>query len=91
MLSDIIKREEKQGTYSSRGSKIALRGLYYMSPWVRDLQACIELRDHFRKIVGEELIPHPSYSNSPQVSRSFLYEKLSLRRRIRPNLGEFEH
>ena len=68
VLKEIIKREEEHGTYSSRGNKIALRGLYYMSPWVRDLQACQELRDHFKIIAGEDLVPHPSFCNSPQVS-----------------------
>ena len=69
VLKEIIRREENQGVYSSRGHKIALRGLYYLSPWVRDLQACTELRDHFCNIAGEELVPHPSFCNSPQVSR----------------------
>ena len=64
VLKEIIKREEKHGTHSSRGNKIALRGLYYMSPWVRDLQACQELRDHFKIIAGEDLVPHPSFCNS---------------------------
>ena len=71
VLKEIIKREEKQGVYSSRGHKIALRGLYYLSPWVRDLQACTELRAHFCNIAGEELVPHPSFCNSPQVSYLF--------------------
>lgn len=68
-MKKIIKREEKQGVppSSARGNKIALRGLYYLSPWVRDLQACPELREHFRQIAGEDLVPHPSLCNSPQV------------------------
>jgi len=72
VLKKIITREEKQGVppSSSRGNKIALRGLYYLSPWVRDLQACPELREHFRQIAGEELVPHPSFCNSPQVNLS---------------------
>ena len=70
VLKKIIKREEKQGVppSSSRGNKIALRGLYYMSPFVRDIQTCKELREHFKAIAGEELVPHPSLMNSPQVS-----------------------
>ena len=67
VLKEIIQREERHGTYSSRGNKIALRGLYYMSPWVRDLQACQKLKKHFKMIAGEELVPHPSFCNSPQV------------------------
>jgi hypothetical protein len=72
VLRKIIKREEKQGVppSSARGNKIALRGLYYMSPFVRDLQACPKLREHFRQIAGEELVPHPSFANSPQINLS---------------------
>jgi len=71
-LRKIIKREEKQGVppSSARGNKIALRGLYYMSPFVRDLQSCPKLREHFRQIAGEELVPHPSFANSPQINLS---------------------
>ena len=70
VLKKIIKREESLGVppSSSRGNKIALRGLYYMSPFVRDVQTCKELREHFKAIAGEELVPHPSFMNSPQVS-----------------------
>ena len=66
---EIIKREEKRGILDvrARGNKIALRGLYYWSPWIRDLQACPKLREMFCQIAGEELVPHPSFSNSPQV------------------------
>jgi len=72
VLYKIIKREEKEGVppSSARGNKIALRGLYYMSPFVRDLQTCPVLCEHFRQIAGEELVPHPSLSNSPQVNLS---------------------
>ncbi len=54
---------------NSRGMKLALRGLYYLSPFVRDFQNCQELRDMFCKVVGEPLIPHPGLSNVPQVMR----------------------
>ena len=70
VLEEIIKREENHGEISARGHKIALRGLYYMSPWVRDLQACQELKQHFKIIAGEELVPHPSFCNSPQVKQT---------------------
>ena len=70
VLTKIIRREENQAVppSSARGNKLALRGLYYMSPFVRDLQACKILRAHFHNIAGEELVPHPSLMNSPQVS-----------------------
>ena len=52
---------------SSRGNKRIIRGLYYSSKWVRDLQNSQKLRKFFETIAGEELVPHPSFSNSPQV------------------------
>lgn len=55
---------------SSRGNKRIIRGLYYSSKWVRDLQNSPKLRKHFEAICGEELVPHPSFSNSPQVNIS---------------------
>ena len=69
VIKNIIKREENRGVAkkSGRGNKISLRGLYYLSPWIRDLQNCPELRSHFRDIAGEDLVPHPSFCNSPQV------------------------
>ena len=70
VIKKIIRREEKNipiGPASSRGNKTILRGLYYVSPWIRDLQACKRLCDHFCEIAGEPLVPHPSFCNSPQV------------------------
>ena len=78
---EIIKREEKRGVFDvrARGNKIALRGLYYWSPWIRDLQACSKLREMFCQIAGEELVPHPSFSNSPQV---IIIQSISLMQRF---------
>jgi len=72
VIKKIIERERKQGVgpKTARGNKIALRGLYYLSPWIRDLQNCRELRNHFQSVVGEELVPHPSFCNAPQVNLS---------------------
>jgi len=56
---------------SSRGNKRIIRGLYYSSKWVRDLQNSPKLRKFFEQIAGEELVPHPSFSNSPQVNISY--------------------
>ena len=56
---------------SSRGNKRIIRGLYYSSKWVRDLQNSPKLRKFFETIAGEELVPHPSFSNSPQVNISY--------------------
>ena len=83
---EIIKREEKRGVFDvrARGNKIALRGLYYWSPWIRDLQACPKLREMFCQIAGEELVPHPSFSNSPQV---IIIQLISLIQRFYQNLS----
>ena len=72
VVKKIIKREEQNGVALSGrgGNKIAIRGLYYLSPWVRDLQACPKLQHFFHEIAGEELVPHPSFCNSPQVNLS---------------------
>ena len=58
---------------SSRGNKRIIRGLYYSSKWVRDLQNSQKLRKFFEAIAGEELVPHPSFSNSPQVKNSLVF------------------
>ena len=75
-INDIIKRESHRApdTSASRGNKKIIRGLYYTSKFIRDLQNCRELRDFFKKICGEELVPHPSYSNSPQVKFGICYD-----------------
>lgn len=65
----IVKRHESKGIGPefSRGNKIALRGLYYYSPFIRDFQNCPELKAIFREVAGEDLVPHPSFSSVPQV------------------------
>ncbi len=55
------------GPGNIRGTKTGLRGGYYLSPWLRDLQNCKELLDFFEEFVGEPLIPHCTFSNVPQV------------------------
>ena len=67
---------------SSRGNKRIIRGLYYSSKWVRDLQNSQKLRKFFEAIAGEELVPHPSFSNSPQVKNSLVFFD------ARPPIGE---
>ena len=57
---------------SARGSKQALRGLYYSSPFLRDLQNCPQLLSMFEDFVGEPLLPHFCFSNSPQVSKIYI-------------------
>ena len=68
-MKEIVLRYESSGVgpEHARGNKIALRGLYYLSPFVRDFQQCNELKEFFKVLVGEELIPHGNLSSSPQV------------------------
>jgi len=66
----IVAREEHRAVTSARGSKRALRGCYYASPFIRDLQNCPELLEMFERIVGQPLLPHFCFSNSPQVNLS---------------------
>jgi len=56
---------------SARGKKKGLRGLYYLSPFIRDFQNCEEVRSLFNHVAGEEVIPHCCFSNVPQVLMSF--------------------
>ena len=69
VLLEIVLRNEKSavGPENSRGSKCALRGLYYLSPFVREFQNCKELRNLFKEVAGQEMIPHCMSSNVPQV------------------------
>ena len=62
---------------SARGSKRALRGLYYSSPFIRDLQNCPQLLEMFQVCVGEKLLPHFCFSNSPQVLLNSCYPQSS--------------
>ena len=75
VMKEIVLRNESSGVgpEHARGNKIALRGLYYLSPFVRDFQQCNELKEFFKVLVGEELIPHGNLCSSPQV----LYAQVS--------------
>eukprot|EP00095_Tigriopus_kingsejongensis_P003427 maker-scaffold110_size354795-snap-gene-0.15 protein:Tk03427 transcript:maker-scaffold110_size354795-snap-gene-0.15-mRNA-1 annotation:"hypothetical protein" len=74
VVKEIVMRNEKSavGPEFARGQKLALRGLYYLSPFVRDFQNCPELADFFQEMVGEKLIPACCFSNVPQVNLSVL-------------------
>ena len=62
---------------SVRGSKQSLRGLYYSSPFLRDLQNCPHLLSMFENLVGEPLLPHFCFSNSPQVCEVYDFLRLT--------------
>ena len=68
MVKQIVEREKHTCFSGARGSKRSLRGLYYSSPFIRDLQNCPELLRIFGEMIGEPVLPHANYSSSPQVT-----------------------
>ena len=74
MVKEIALRNEKSavGPKNMRGAKNGLRGVYYLSPFIRDLQNCQELLDLYEDLIGERVIPHCCFSNVPQVKLGFL-------------------
>jgi len=69
-VRQIISREEATAVQSARGSKRALRGLFYSSPFIRALQTSPRLLGLLATLAGEPLVPHACLSNSPQVNLS---------------------
>ena len=65
-----IVAREKPDCGPSRGCRIALRGLYYTSPWVRDLHNCPLVLDLVSSIAGERLVPTHHINAAPQVNFS---------------------
>ena len=73
VLNQIVQNSTSKmaGSKNARGNKVMVRGLYYSSQWVQDLQNSPKLQKHFEAICGEELVPHPNFSSSPQVNISY--------------------
>ena len=71
MIKEIVLRHEAKAVPPkfARGNKLALRGLYYISPFVRDFQNCQELADYFEELAGEKLVPASCFSNVPHVCK----------------------
>ncbi len=69
VAKEIVMRNLKSavGPEDIRGVRWGIRGGYYLSPWLRDLQSCRELLDFFDEFIGEPLVPHCMFSNVPQV------------------------
>jgi len=55
---------------AGRGSKRNLRGTYYSSPFMRDLQNCPQLLSLYEEMVGEPVMPHATHSNTPHINLS---------------------
>jgi len=69
VIKDIVRRETVDAP-ASRGSRIALRGLFYSSPWIRDLHTCPELLEHVSNIVGERVVITHDLPSAPQINSS---------------------
>lgn len=72
VLRGIVDREmeELEGVAPSRGSRIALRGLFYSSPWVRDFHSSPQVLDHVSAILGERVVVTHDLPSGPQVNKS---------------------
>lgn len=69
VLREIVKRETPS-VAPSRGSRIAIRGLHFTSPWVRDFHRCPLILDHVSSIVGEKLVITHDLPSAPHVNSS---------------------
>lgn len=66
VLHNIILREKHRAHKNHRNEE--LRGLYYLSPFVRDVMTCPVLLAHLEKFTGEPVVPHFLSMNSPAVN-----------------------
>ena len=69
VIRRIVEREMPD-VAPSRGSRTALRGLFYTSPWFRDFHSSRELLDHVSAIAGERLVVTHDLPSAPQVNSS---------------------
>lgn len=79
-MHEIVLRNEKHyiNPETNRGNRNILRGLYYLSPFVRDFQNYRRLIDYFETLIGEPLIPHCLFMNAPHVNISLPSKKAPL-------------
>merc|ERR1719419_868485 len=70
---DVIRRIVERETPSvepSRGNRIGIRGLYYSSPWIRDLHSCPQVLDHVSSIIGEKVVITHNLASAPHINSS---------------------
>jgi len=70
ILRSIIKRERPNELVPTRGSRTSLRGLYYRSPFIRDLQSHPKVLELLSAMAGEQLVPSHFNNSTPQVNIS---------------------
>jgi len=69
VIRKIVERETPT-VEPSRGSRIGIRGLYFSSPWVRDLHSCPQVLDHVSNIVGEKVVITHNLPSAPHINSS---------------------
>merc|ERR1711935_1076141 len=70
VMRQILEREKPAKMVPARGSRVTVRGLYYKSPWIRDLQSSERLLDLVSVMAGERLVPSHFNNSTPQVNFS---------------------
>lgn len=68
----ILRREMALGreATSVRGSKRAVRGFWYTSPFIRDMMNCPKHLKLLETLTGEPVLPYMQLSNTPQINVS---------------------
>jgi len=65
VVHDIIFREKNRALINHRNTEV--RGLYYLSPFIRDLVTSPVLLEHLEKFIGEPVVPHSLCMDTPSV------------------------
>lgn len=65
-VHEIIMREKHRAHLNFRNTE--LRGLYYLSPFIRDLVTSPELLRHLGQMIGEPIVPHFLSMDAPSVN-----------------------
>jgi len=66
VIKNIILRERAHANRNHRN--VELRGLYYLSPFIRDLMTNEIVLDHLSKMAGEPILPHFLLMDAPSVN-----------------------
>jgi len=69
VIRRIVERESVEAA-PSRGSRIALKGMFYSSPFIRDMHTSPVLLDHVSAILGERVVVTHDLPSAPQINSS---------------------
>ena len=67
---------ELKKSASNNGRQECFRGIWYLSPFFKDLMLCQDLLAHFETICGEPVLPH-FYLMNPQINIGKVGKKVS--------------